>query len=116
MALASNPVCCIVGKELCSQGDMTPSEALTDALAKFGDSPTALAVAIGGSVKRQNIEHWMRSGRVPAEHCPGVERSVHGAVSCEALRPDLTWRRVRDKVWPWNGGRPLLDLSQTEAA
>jgi DNA-binding transcriptional regulator YdaS (Cro superfamily) len=55
----------------------------------------ALAAAIG--VKQQHVWNWLnREGaRVPAEHCPAIERATQGAVRCEDLRPDVAWDVLR---------------------
>lgn len=65
------------------------------ALEKFEDSPTRLAVAIGGGVTRQNVEHWLKSKRVPSDHCPAIEAATNGMVRCEDLRPDVAWGVLR---------------------
>lgn len=33
--------------------------------------------------------------RVPAEHCPAIERATNGAVRCEDLRSDVDWAYLR---------------------
>lgn len=33
--------------------------------------------------------------RVPADHCPAIERATDGAVRCEDLRPDVDWAYLR---------------------
>jgi len=33
--------------------------------------------------------------RVPADHCPAIERITNGAVRCEELRPDVDWTYLR---------------------
>jgi DNA-binding transcriptional regulator YdaS (Cro superfamily) len=38
---------------------------------------------------------WKHRGRVPAEHCPSIERATQGAVRCEQLRPDVEWFVLR---------------------
>ncbi len=38
---------------------------------------------------------WKKRGRVPAEHCPAIERATGGAVRCEDLRPDIEWGVLR---------------------
>lgn len=82
-------------------------------LARFDGSPTNLAAAMGGDVKRQNVEHWMKTGRVPPQHCPTLERLLRGAIPCESLRRDLEWVRVPDARWPWHPkGRPALDVAR----
>ena len=84
-------------------------DGLALALAGFGGSPSALARAIGGGVKRQNVESWVRTGRVPEAQCPAVERL--SGVPCERLRVDVRWVRVPDAAWPHPGGRPLIDVA-----
>jgi DNA-binding transcriptional regulator YdaS (Cro superfamily) len=55
----------------------------------------ALAEAIGvNSV--QVVSNWKADGRrIPAEHCPAIERATTGAVRCEELRPDVDWSVLR---------------------
>ena len=91
-----------------------------DSAAKACGGFSKLAEKINaGSV--QAVMNWRTRG-IPVEQCPAVERATREAgspVPCEELRPDLTWRRVRDASWPWRGGKPLLDVapeSPTEAA
>lgn len=36
---------------------------------------------------------WKSRGRVPAEHCPAIERET--GVRCERLRPDVAWDVLR---------------------
>lgn len=60
----------------------------------------ALAAAIG--VKQQHVWNWLnREGaKVPAEHCPAIERATGGAVRCEDLRPDVAWGVLRERATP----------------
>lgn len=74
---------------------MTPQEALQEALSTVGGSPSALAAKLGDGVARQNVEYWLRKGRVPAEYCPAIERATDGTVTRRDLRPD-DWHRI----WP----------------
>ncbi len=53
---------------------------------------TQLAMRIG--VKPNVISNW-RKRRVPAKHCPVIERFTSGVVQCEALRPDIDWTYLR---------------------
>lgn len=78
-------------------------------------SQAALADAIG--VKQPTISEWVRGDRpLPFERCSDIERATAGAVTCEALRPDLAWSRIRDKAWPWHPeGRPVLDVTKVAA-
>ena len=51
----------------------------------------ALASACGYS-DRRHVWPWFNTDRrVPAEHCPLIERATGGAVTCEQLRPDVEW-------------------------
>lgn len=57
-------------------------------------SQAALAQALG--VTRAAVNQWKEPGRrVPAEHCPAIERATGGAVRCEDLRPDVDWQVLR---------------------
>lgn len=86
---------------------MTAEKCIIKLLAKAGGA-TAIATSLGGSVKRQNVEYWVKSGEFPAEHCPALEKAY--GLRCEALRPDLSWVRVADPEWPTTG-KPLLDVA-----
>ena len=39
---------------------------------------------------------WKARNKVPAEHCPGIERET--GVRCEELRPDVPWQVLRTKA------------------
>ena len=66
-------------------------------------SQVALATALG--VTKAAVGQWRGPGRkVPAEHCPVIERLTSGAVRCEDLRPDVQWAVLRAKV-PARQGR-----------
>ena len=83
-----------------------------------GDSPTAVADALGEGITRQVVEYWQAKGRVPAERGPLVERKCWErghAVEVEALCPGRSWHRVKDKAWPNPKGRPLLDVAKEAA-
>lgn len=57
-------------------------------------SQRALASALG--VTKAAVWQWKHDGRrVPAEHCPQIERLTEGAVRCEQLRPDVDWDYLR---------------------
>jgi DNA-binding transcriptional regulator YdaS (Cro superfamily) len=94
------------------------SKALKTALKAFDNSPTALAAAIGGDVKRQHVEHWLNKGRVPPAHRPSIERVTEGRIRCEDMDSggDATWARIPDADWPWHpAGRPVLDVTRVAA-
>lgn len=65
------------------------------ALEKHGNSPTKLAKLIGGNVIRQHIEHWLKTGVVPADKAPDV--MVATGVSVDKLCPSTNWQAVRDE-------------------
>jgi len=70
----------------------TGPAALLRAIALRG-SQSALASAIG--VSQSHVWHWLARLRVPAEHCPAIERATQRAVRCEELRPDIDWGYLR---------------------
>jgi DNA-binding transcriptional regulator YdaS (Cro superfamily) len=76
---------------------MTPKEALERAIEAAG-SQTAFAAAIGPEIKTGHVYHWLKSGRLPLEHCPIIEAAF--GVSCEDLRPDFRWELVRQSAQP----------------
>ena len=87
--------------------------ALDKAISLVG-SQSKLADSIGGTP--QLVNNWVRrGGYVPEEHCPDIERSLSGAVTCEDLRPDIAWVRIPDKTWPHPKGRPLVDHARRAA-
>lgn len=80
-----------------------------------GMSATALAAAL--EVPPVLILQWRGGSRpVPIPRCPAIERETAGEVTCEELRPDVTWTRVRDRRWPHPQGRPLADFSAEATA
>ena len=64
------------------------------ALEKFDNSPTKLANAVGGSVIRQHVEHWLKAKKVPADKAPDV--MVASGVMVDLLSPDTNWEAVRE--------------------
>mgnify|MGYP007071567310 CR=1 FL=1 len=64
------------------------------ALEKFDNSPTKMANAIGLPVQRQHVEHWLKSGKVPADKAPTVKRLT--GIPCEVLCPGPEWDAVSD--------------------
>lgn len=70
-----------------------------DAAAEIIGSQVALAAALG--VTKAAVGQWRDVGRrVPAEHCPAIERLTAGAVRCEDLRPDIDWGVLREQPLP----------------
>lgn len=73
-------------------------EALQKAIQVYGGQ-SPLAVSLG--VKQQHVWNWLKRGRVPAEHCPAIERVTRergSVVTCEELRPDVDWAVLRSAV------------------
>lgn len=64
------------------------------ALEKFENSPTKLAQAVGGSVVRQHVEHWLKVKKVPADKAPDVMAAT--GVAVDLLCPETNWRAVRE--------------------
>jgi len=63
-----------------------------------------------GFTDRRHVWPWFNTDRrVPAEHCPSIERATrekvieqgHGEpVTCEELRPDVAWSVLREQATP----------------
>lgn len=85
------------------------------AVSYFDGSPSRMARAIGPGVKRQNVEHWLRTDRVPAEHCAALESAVHGVVRRWDLRPD-DWHVIWPELVGTDGAPELAAPEQREAA
>jgi DNA-binding transcriptional regulator YdaS (Cro superfamily) len=69
-------------------------------------SQTKLGQLLGR--KKAAVSRWKRE-QVPADVCPLIEK--HTGITCEELRPDVKWVRVKDKNWPNPKGRPLMDVA-----
>ncbi len=81
--------------------------AITEACTAVGGQ-RALALAL--RISAPTVHQWINGARrVPEDRCPEIELACKGAVTCEQLRPDLSWVRVADSAWPHAEGRPLLD-------
>lgn len=66
----------------------------------------ALASALGFSDHRRVWPWFMQHRRVPAEHCPAIERVTKERghpVFCEELRPDIPWDVLREQAPPTAG-------------
>lgn len=84
----------------------------------LGERGRAASVAKAVGVTPVTVHQWAFDSKkqVPTERCPAIEQATAGEVSCEILRPDVTWVRVKDKSWPHPNGRPLVDHSTKKAA
>lgn len=52
---------------------------------------SALARAIGGTVKQAHVWYWLNTegAKVPPEHCAAIEAATAGKVTRQELRPDV---------------------------
>lgn len=67
-----------------------------DVAADIVGSQAALAHLLG--VSKGAVNQWKDPDRkVPAEHCPLIERATGGRVRCEQLRPDIEWSVLRSR-------------------
>ena len=72
---------------------MNPTEALEKAISLVG-SASARAARLG--LTKGAISQWKGEGKkVPADHCPEIEKATNGKVRCEDLRPDVDWSVLR---------------------
>lgn len=76
-------------------------------------APERSAVADAIGVNEQYLYQCLTGRRpTPPDRCPPIERATAGRVTCEVLRPDVTWQRVPDPDWPHPAGRPCIDVSR----
>lgn len=69
---------------------------------------SALATLLGVSGSAPHM--WLTREKVPAEHCPAIERETRRiaiekddaslVVTCEELRPDVAWGVLREQAAP----------------
>ena len=63
-------------------------------------------------ISAPSVTNWKRRG-IPFIRCAAIERATEGKWVCEQLRPDVSWCRIADPLWPWHpSGRPALDLTR----
>lgn len=68
---------------------------LDELLDKGEISQAGLAAALG--VSQGMVWQWVHGRRrVPADRCPDIEAATGGAVTCEELRPDVSWHVLRN--------------------
>lgn len=78
-----------------------------DKAARIVGSQEKLAKALG--VTKAAVWQWKGQGekgrKVPADHCPAIERLTQGEVRCEELRPDVPdWAYLRRQPTPAEHG------------
>lgn len=82
--------------------------AVARAIEHFG-SQDALAERL--EVRQTTVSQWLKRKRpVPEMRAAQIERETSGSIRCEETLPEVTWRRLKVKGWPWNGGKPLVDV------
>lgn len=73
-----------------------------DRAARILGSQVTLASLL--KVTKAAVGQWRHEGRrVPAEHCPVIERETRmrgETVPCEDLRPDIPWDVLREQAAP----------------
>lgn len=77
--------------------EQSQSDALMRACRIVGGQ-SALATLIGGTVKQGHVSYWLETGRVPAQHCPSIERETTArgeSVRCEDLCQSADWKVLR---------------------
>jgi DNA-binding transcriptional regulator YdaS (Cro superfamily) len=62
------------------------------------------------------VSQWKNGKQIPDDRCQPIEYETGGQVTCEEMRPDLPWLRIKDPAWPNPAGRPLLDHATTQSA
>lgn len=81
-------------------------------------SPAERATVAHGLGMHEQYLYQVLTNRktLPAERCPAVERALYPQVTCDKLRPDVSWVRVPDPEWPHPNGRPCIDVAREVAA
>lgn len=72
------------------------------------------AVAARFEIRPPSVSEWRDKG-IPQDKlmrlAPEAERASRGRLVCETVCPDVQWRRIKDKAWPWHpAGKPLIDV------
>lgn len=74
-----------------------------------GVSQLASAIGVGQSA----ISNLVARGGAPSPaNCVAIEKATKGSVTCEEIRDDIKWQRVKDRTWPHPQGRPLADYAK----
>lgn len=74
---------------------------------------TSMARAL--NLRSHAVVHQWRLTRVPAEHCPAIERVTNGLVRCEELRPDVAWDVLRNPQLIGQSGAPAIPQARETA-
>ena len=69
----------------------SPEMVALDAAIEACNGAAKFAARIGVALSSPSM--WKTRRRVPAEHCPAIERET--GIPCERLRPDVPWDVLR---------------------
>jgi DNA-binding transcriptional regulator YdaS (Cro superfamily) len=75
---------------------LSPEMAALDRAIRICGGVGALAARLG--IVQGAVSNWKKRGRVPAEHCPAIERATERQVMCEELCPSTDWPYIRAQV------------------
>lgn len=84
--------------------DSSPEKVALQRAAEVLGGQVGVATACGFTDRRHVWPWFNTSRRVPAEHCPAIERATREKavadptiepVTCEQLRPDVAWEVLR---------------------
>lgn len=80
----------------------------------------AAFAALLGYKDRRNVWPWFNTDRrLPAEHCPAIERATRelgNVVTCEELRPDVAWDVLRMQAGELIGAEGAPSVEAKEGA
>ncbi|MGI4815866.1 MAG: transcriptional regulator [Janthinobacterium lividum] len=83
-----------ISQDHCAAAE-SEAESPLDRVIRLVGSATKLAAILG--VTKSAVSQWKHEDRkVPAEHCPEIERLCNGAVRCEELNDKVDWAVVRE--------------------
>lgn len=74
-------------------------------------SIATLRVEVGAKsdIQIRQWRHGYANRRPSMANAVSLEYATAGKVPVEVWGFDVAWRRIKDRHWPWNGGRPLVD-------
>lgn len=80
-------------KSIYNRGMEIQTETPLDHAIRLGGGITKFAKSLG--LKSHMVVYQWTKTRVPAEHCPAIERETGAVIRCEDLRPDIEWCVLR---------------------
>lgn len=76
------------------------------AMIATGATCSVWARALGSQVRRQNVEYWVSTGKVPVEHCAALEVITNGRLRRWDLRPN-DWHAIWPELINARGAPPV---------